>query len=161
MGQRVREFPFLLSPKGVICFSTLLIAVNLPPPPPFLTACLPSAHISEDWAPSLFPVPDSYLWISPTHSWHPLWEKTTNDGEEATSRTRWEYWDINGRIGHILHLKNQHPECWCQLKRKLLQGASFHVRKGMSLMKCPYTNFTDAVLSPGLSRSLRLYAKNA
>lgn len=159
MSQRIPISP--RSPKGAICFSTLLIAVNLPPPPTsHYHICLPSMQISEDWASRLFPMPASYLWISHKHSWHPLWEITAKDHEEATSRTRWENGDINGRKGHMLHLKNQHSECSCQLKRQHSQGASFHVRKGMSLMKCPYTSVTDATQLPGLSRSLRLYAKS-
>lgn len=67
--------------------------------------------------------------------------------------------DTNNKKGHILHLKNQHSKCSCQLKKKHSQGASFHGRKGMSQMRCHYTHFTEAVQLPELSGSLRLYAK--
>lgn len=128
MGQRVREFPSpLSSPKGVICFSSLLIAINLPPLP---TSCQPACPLHRNQKTGL-PIRSHCLPLtcgcSHICAWHSLWAMATKDGREATNADK-KIGDAYDKKGHILHLKNRHCRCSHQLKQQHLQKVSFHRR---------------------------------
>lgn len=91
IGQWVREFPSpLSSPKGVICFSSLLIAINLPPPP---TSCQPACPMHRYQKIGL-PIHSHCLSLtcgcSHICACHPLWAVEAKHGGEVTSANRWE-----------------------------------------------------------------------
>lgn len=160
MGRWVREFPSplcLLRESFVLVLYWLQLICLLHPLPPNLPAqCTAIGGLGSQSVPTACRSPVDVLTHVPGIPYGKCQQKVVKrlpvEPDEKTG-------DTNGKKGYILHLKNQHSTCSCQLEKKHSQGESFQGRKGTSLMRCRYTHFTDAVQLPELSGSLRLCAK--
>lgn len=79
-----------LSPKGDIWFSSLLLAINLPPLPISHQPAFPVPRYQRTGLPVCSHCLTLMCGCSHMRTWHSPWEMTAKVGKEATSQTGWE-----------------------------------------------------------------------